>query len=91
VIYFTIGAIIGIGLITLGPILHWSGYLAGKKELENKLRSLEIQSGELCRRCGWRFEVPGVLGKGKGGCYNCDCEKIADYRRSDEFSNLGRK
>lgn len=81
-------AVIGIILLTA---VHWTGYLAGKKENLARIQTLEQQSAELCSRCGWRFFTPGVLGQGKDACYNCDCEKIAAYRQSDEFSNLVRK
>lgn len=72
-------------------VAHWSGYLAGKKENLARIQELEQESEELCPRCGWRLLAPGVLGHGKDACYNCDCEKIAAYRQSDEFSNIGRR
>lgn len=81
-------AVLGILLLAA---THWSGYLAGKKENLTKIQTLEQRSEELCHRCGWRLLAPGVLGQGKDACYNCDCEKIAAYRQSDEFSNLERK
>lgn len=77
-----------VSAFAIGMILE---YEAMKATLTDKIQILEQQSEELCQRCGWRFFVPGVLGQGKDACYNCDCEEIAAYRQSDQFSNLGRK